>query len=52
MLTFRILLKDEKLNQEEIDHLVIGKVDANPHPMPEALKSFINEQVWSAISAL
>lgn len=43
MLTFRILLKDEKLNQDEIDHLVIGKVDINPFPMPEALKSFITE---------
>lgn len=52
MLTFRILLKDERLNPDEVEHLIIGKVELNPHPMPEALKSFINDAVWSAVCAL
>lgn len=43
MLTLRILLREGKLSQNEVDHLIIGKVDLNPTPMPDSLKSLINE---------
>jgi len=43
MLTLRVLLRSEKLSSEEVDHLIIGKVDANAPPMPDVLKSFISD---------
>lgn len=52
MLTFRILLRSEKLNPVEIDHLIIGKVEANPTPIPDSLKSFLNDNVWAGCMGL
>jgi dynein heavy chain len=52
MLTLRILLRNEELKLEEVDHLIIGKVDPMPPPMPDVLKSFLNEQIWSSCRAL
>jgi dynein heavy chain len=43
LLTLRILLRSEELSSEEVDHLIIGKVDPNPSPVPDSLKGFINE---------
>ncbi len=43
MLTLRVLLRSETLSAEEVDHLIIGKVDLNPPPMPDVLKSFISD---------
>lgn len=43
MLTLRILIRKGELSPEEVDHLIIGKVDPNPPPIPEALKNFVNE---------
>ena len=50
LLTLRILLRTEgndRLTSDEVDHLIIGKVDPNPGPMPECLKSFLNEGIWA-----
>ena len=52
MLTFRILLRDNKLDQAEVDHLIIGKTDPAPPPIPEPLKSFVNDTIWSSCVAL
>ena len=30
MLTMRILLRNNKLNPDEVNHLILGKIDANP----------------------
>lgn len=52
MLTLRVLLRAEQLNPDEVDHLIIGKIDINPSPMPDVLKSFITEPIWAACKAL
>lgn len=43
MLTFRILLRAEKLTLQEVEHLVIGKYETNPNPIPDTLKSFLTD---------
>jgi len=52
MLTLRILLRAEELDPNEVDHLIIGKVDPTPPPIPDPLKSFLNEGLWAACRAL
>lgn len=52
MLTLRIMLREGKLDPSEIDHLVLGKVEMNPPPIPEPLKSFCNENMWAACKGL
>ena len=52
MLTFRIQLRAEKLSTAEIDHLIIGRVESNPTPMPEPLKSFLSDGIWAACQGL
>jgi len=32
--------------------LVIGKVDPNPGAIPDVLKSFLTDSIWSACKAL
>lgn len=53
MLTFRILLRAKELPPEEVNHLIIGKVDPNPPVMPEPLKSLItSDLIWAACKGL
>nr|SYZ35238.1 PtDNAH9b [Paramecium tetraurelia] len=52
MLTLRINLKAGKLPKEQVDHLIIGKIELNPPPMPESLKSFLNDTIWACCKAL
>jgi len=52
MLTLRILLRSEELTNQEVEHLILGKVDSTPSPMPEVLKSFLNDSIWAASKAL
>jgi len=52
MLTLRINLRAHKLIAEEVTHLIIGKVELNPSPMPESLKSFLTDQIWAQCKAL
>jgi len=52
MLTMRILLRAGQLSAEEASHLIIGKSELNPPPTPDALKSFINDNIWAACKAL
>lgn len=52
MLALRILLRSETLLPEEVEHLIIGRVDPAAPPMPEVLKSFLNENIWAACKAL
>lgn len=52
MITLRILLKSGELVGSEVDHLIIGKLDLNPTPIPDVLKSFLSEQIWAACRAL
>lgn len=52
MLALRILLRSEALLPEEVEHLIIGRVDPAAPPMPEVLKSFLNENIWAACKAL
>lgn len=48
MLTFRVLLRADKLNPAEIEHLYIGRIEPNPTPIPDSIKSFITENIWAA----
>lgn len=52
MLTLRILIRKGVLNEKEVDHLILGKVDPNPGSMPEVTKSYLTEQNWSSCKAL
>lgn len=52
MLTLRVLMRSEELTPDEVDHLIIGKVELNPPPIPEVLKSFLQESVWAACKGL
>ena len=52
MLTLRVLLRDEKLQAAEVDHLILGKIDPNPPPLPEPLKGFLNDIIWANIKGL
>ena len=51
MLTFRILARNGKLNQVEIDHLVKKEVALEPPHQQESLK-FIPEAFWGAVKGL
>jgi hypothetical protein len=48
MLCFRVLLRAEKLNPLEIEHLYIGRIEPNPTPTPDSIKSFISDNIWAA----
>jgi dynein heavy chain len=52
MLCLRVLLRAGELESDEVDHLVIGKVDLNPTQIPDSLKSFLNDNIWAACRAL
>lgn len=52
MLCLRVLLRSGELDSSEVDHLVIGKIDSNPTPLPDSLKSFLSEAIWAACKAL
>ena len=52
MLTFRVLQRAGELNPKEIEHLIVGKADANPPPLPEPLKGFLNDVIWANIKGL
>lgn len=52
MLTFRILQRSGELNAKEIEHLILGKADLNPPPVPEPLKAFLTEGIWANIKGL
>jgi len=52
ILTFRILQRQGILDHAEIDHLLIGKMDPSPPPIPETLKIFITESSWALCKAL
>lgn len=52
MLTLRILLRKNVLTAAEVEHLTLGKFDANPPPMPEVLRGFVNDQMWANCKAL
>jgi dynein heavy chain len=43
MLTLRIMLKANKLSKTEVDHLILGKFDANAPTMPDVLKNFVSD---------
>lgn len=46
MLCLRILLRQGKLTELEVTHLILGKSDANAPAMPDVLKNFITESIW------
>lgn len=52
MLTFRILQRAGELNPVEISHLILGKADPNPPPLPEPLKGFLTETIWANVKGL
>jgi dynein heavy chain len=52
MLTFRILQRSGELNPAEIGHLILGKADLNPPPLPEPLKGFLNDTIWANVKGL
>lgn len=52
MLTFRILQRSGELNPVEVNHLILGKADPNPPPLPEPLKGFLNDAIWANVKGL
>jgi hypothetical protein len=52
MLTLRILIRQGKLSETEVNHLIVGKMDANPGQMPEITKSYLTETNWAMCKAL
>lgn len=52
MLCLRVLLRSGELDSDEVDHLIIGKVDLNPSPIPDSLKSFLTDNIWAGCKAL
>ena len=52
MLTLRVLLRSHKLSPEEVNHLIVGKIEPNPPTMPESLRSFLTELIWAQCKAL
>jgi len=52
MLTLRILLRSNELVPQEVDHLINGKIDLNPGPIPENLRSFLTDSIWAAVKGL
>ena len=46
MLCLRIMEKTGSLNQEEIKHLIQGKVHKNSQPAPEKVRKYLTEQIW------
>lgn len=52
MLTLRILIRKGQLTNDEVEHLILGKFDPNPPPMPEVLRNFVNEILWANCKAL
>lgn len=52
MLALRVLLRGNKLSPEEVNHLIVGKIDPNPPTMPESLRSFLTDVIWAQCKAL
>ena len=52
MLCFRMLIRDGQLENSEVEHLIMGKNDPNPGPMPDVLKNFIQENIWASCKSL
>jgi len=52
MLTLRIMVRKKVLTEDEVNHLILGRVHHQPGPVPDMLKSFINDQIWAACMAL
>lgn len=52
MLTLRIMIRKGDLKEEEVDHLIMGKIDPNPGSMPEVTRSYLNEANWASCKAL
>lgn len=52
LLSLRVLLRSGELHNDEVNHLIIGKVDPNPGAIPDVLKSFLGEGVWASCKAL
>lgn len=52
MLTLRIMIRKGLLKEDEVDHLIFGKMDPNPGSMPEVTRSYLNEINWASCKAL
>lgn len=52
MLALRVLLRGNKLSPEEVNHLIVGKIDPSPPTMPESLRSFLTDVIWAQCKAL
>jgi len=52
MLALRILIRQGKLDEAEVNHLILGKTDAKAPPTPDVLKNFLSEVVWQNVKAL
>jgi dynein heavy chain len=46
------MLRKGELKADEVEHLIIGKQDPNPPPLPETLKNFITENIWASCKGL
>jgi len=51
LLTIRIAVNDEKLTQEEVDYLVMGKMSPDPGNMGP-LHEWMSETIWPRVKAL
>ena len=52
MLTLRVLQRKGFLNDQEVNHLIMGNADPNPGSMPEVTRSYLNEMNWGLVKGL
>lgn len=52
MLTLRVMIRQNKLSDNEVNHLILGKMDPNPGTMPEITRGYLNETNWACCKAL
>lgn len=52
MLTFKIMERLGELTEQQLDFLIIGKMDPNPGNMPEVTRAYLNETNWAMCKAL
>jgi dynein heavy chain len=52
MLCLRIQQRMGKLSADEVNHLVTGKIELKVPPIPDPVRSFINDQMWMGCVAL
>eukprot|EP00397_Hematodinium_sp_SG-2012_P000164 GEMP01000164.1.p1 GENE.GEMP01000164.1~~GEMP01000164.1.p1 ORF type:complete len:2602 (+),score=544.41 GEMP01000164.1:57-7808(+) len=52
MLTFRVMVRQKSILEEEVDTLIRAPPDTNSSPMPENARSWLTEVIWAQLKTL